>query len=131
MGPRIVLSHLLMDVCVTINMSDTHFVFSISVMIFCFSILFLTSKYLIIYYITKDDDSLIHELEEIYIYFILYVTIYIYISLRITKNISYYILQKLNKLHLIYNLLVLLVRKLTGGYVIAAAAVIIAAIGVW
>jgi hypothetical protein len=67
----------------------------------------------------------------IYISYYMLQYIYIYISLRITKNISYYILQKLNKLHLIYNLLVLLVRKLTGGYVIAAAAVIIAAIGVW
>jgi hypothetical protein len=81
-----------MDVCVTINMSDTHFVFSISVMIFCFSILFLTSKYLIIYYITKDDNSLLHELEEIYIYFILYITIYIYFITYYKKifHIIYY-----------------------------------------
>jgi hypothetical protein len=91
MGPSIVRSHLSMDVHVTVNVSDTHFVFSISFLIFYFSILFFTSKYLIIYCITKDNNSLLDELEDIYIYIILYITI----------HISYYILQKINKLRLI------------------------------
>jgi hypothetical protein len=44
---------------------------------FCFfhvfsDILFLTSKYLIIYCITKDVTSLFDELEEIYIFHIIY-----------------------------------------------------------
>jgi hypothetical protein len=70
-------SHLSMDDHVTVNVSDTHFF--ISFLIFCISILFLPSKYLMIYCITKDDSSLLDELEEIYIY------IYIYIILYITK----------------------------------------------
>jgi hypothetical protein len=62
-----------MDVYVTVNMHDTDLVFSISFLIFCFSILFLTSKYLSIYYITKYDSSLLDELEDIYILYI-YIT---------------------------------------------------------
>jgi hypothetical protein len=91
MGPGIMLSHLSMDVCVIVNVFDTGFIFSISFLIFCFSILFLTSKYLIIYCITKDDCSLLDEFEEIYIFHIIYyksliLQIYIYISYYITKG---------------------------------------------
>jgi hypothetical protein len=60
MGLDVVRSHLSMDIRVIVNMSDTHFVCSITFLIFCFSILFLMSKYLIIYYITKDDSSLLY-----------------------------------------------------------------------
>jgi hypothetical protein len=60
-----------MDNRVIVNMLDTHFVFSVSFLIFCFSILFLTSKYLIIYCITKDFNSQFEELEGIYIFHII------------------------------------------------------------
>jgi hypothetical protein len=80
MGPGVVRSHLSMDVHVIVNVSDTHFVFSISFLIF----FFLTSKYLIIYCITKDDNSQLDEHEEIYIFHIIYykslILHYIYIS---------------------------------------------------
>jgi hypothetical protein len=61
-----------MDVCVTLNVPETHFVFSISFLIFHFTILLLTSKYLIIYCITKDERSLLDELEEIYMFHMIY-----------------------------------------------------------